>query len=379
MSKDSLENRLSTGVPATPTRLVMPDTAAVEATEYRPDSQFPLVSIVIPALNEERTIGKCLEALCQMVCESPSFEVIVVDNGSVDGTVDIAARYGTQLDLRILARPGVHISAARNFGAGHARGTVLAFLDADCIAPPNWISSLISRVQTTGGSAIVGARYRIPRDSSWVATAWYRDSAVNKIGEVSYVPAGNMIVSRRLFTALGGFDESIQTNEDSEFCHRARSLGFSTQAFSEIAVEHLGTPQTLSSFYKKQRWHGQDVFNVFVRTRGVQNTKVVVLAVITLTAIMGIVAGLAIAISVHNPVLLVVSIAVLLAAPVGLGVRSAIKQKSVACGAAIALLTFIYATARCRCLLDVRPWVLLRRLEFSGREKRNGPGNILTR
>jgi cellulose synthase/poly-beta-1,6-N-acetylglucosamine synthase-like glycosyltransferase len=329
----------------------------------------PVVSVIIPALNEEKTIGRCLEALCRMQSAAEEFEVILVDNGSRDRTIEVAGEFNHRLNLRILQRPGVYISELRNWGASFAQGEVLAFLDADCVPAASWITTCVSRLQATN-DAVVGAHYRIPQPSSWIAKAWYGGSESEKVGAVSYIPAGDLIVSRAAFQAVGGFDESIHTNEDAEFCHRARARGLSVMAFPDLAVEHLGTPQTLVSFYGKQRWHGTHVFKVFLRERGSQNAKPVALAISTLIALLVMMAGLISVAVTRNYYLLAGSFCALLTVPAARGLSLALRRKRIADALPLALLTLVYAVARSTCLLDIRNWALPKKIS---RPKKESP------
>src|SRR6267154_111138 len=99
------------------------------------------ISVIIPALNEKAVIGQCLEALSCNRLPATDFEVIVVDNGSSDGTVETVRQFEAPYCLKIIHIEGVHISALRNRGAAEARGEILAFLDADCLAPPKWLTN----------------------------------------------------------------------------------------------------------------------------------------------------------------------------------------------------------------------------------------------
>src|SRR5437868_13548732 len=92
------------------------------------------ISVVIPVRNEEKVIRRCLDALAENEFPSRRFEVIIVDNGSCDRTLQIVRTFGERLELKILVMEKGHISALRNRGAAEARGRVLAFLDADCLA-----------------------------------------------------------------------------------------------------------------------------------------------------------------------------------------------------------------------------------------------------
>jgi glycosyltransferase involved in cell wall biosynthesis len=103
-----------------------------------------MISVVIPAFNEEANIEKCLHALTAQTFPKERFEVIVVDNGSTDSTVATANRFKTSLALRVVSKAGCNISGVRNHGAALATGEVLAFLDADCIPRPTWLEDSLA-------------------------------------------------------------------------------------------------------------------------------------------------------------------------------------------------------------------------------------------
>lgn len=254
------------------------------------------VSIVIPALNEERVVGRCLDALARQDFPKGSFEVVLVDNGSTDRTVEIARSFSTALELTVLEKPGLTISAMRNAGVSAARGDVLAFLDADCLAPARWLKTATALL-AKGDAGIVGAHYRIPDDSRWVARAWYGGLEVERQGRIDWVPAGDMLLRRSTFERLGGFDESLRTSEDCDLCERARAAGLSVVGDASAAVVHLGTPQTLAHFYGKIRWHATDGLRVFLRALPkITNPRPLLFAVYTLLCLAGLAAGAAAAV-----------------------------------------------------------------------------------
>lgn len=251
----------------------------------------PEITVIIPAFNEELVVGRCLESLAQLDFPRDQFEVIVVDNGSRDRTLQIARSYAGRIDLKVLEKPGVRISALRNLGAGVARGDVLAFLDADCLPPKTWLNQ-ISCLKLNAGSGVAGAHYLLPAGSSWVGRTWHHYQEASKSGDVSHVPAGDLVMRREDFQRVGGFDESIQTNEDHELCQRARNAGMPVRAFPQIGVVHLGTAQSLGVFYRKQLWHGGHVVKVFLRdVLHSHNRNAVLFAVFTLGCAAAVCAG----------------------------------------------------------------------------------------
>ena len=257
-------------------------------------------SIIIPALNEERMIGRCLESLASLAFARDRFEVLVVDNGSRDKTLEIAESFHDRLNLRILQKANVRISALRNLGARAAAGDILAFLDADCLAPEDWLDHILE-LAPTDGAGVLGAYYLLPDDSTWVGRTWHRYQEAPKSGEVSHVPAGDLIMRREDFLKLGGFDESIQTNEDYELCERARKAGMQVRAFPLIGVVHLGTAQSLRVFFSKQAWHGTHVIKVFLRdVLKSHNRKAVFFAAYTLLCALAVIGGGALALVSHR-------------------------------------------------------------------------------
>jgi glycosyltransferase involved in cell wall biosynthesis len=251
------------------------------------------VSIIIPALNEEKMIGRCLDSLTRLAFARDRFEVLVVDNGSQDRTLAIADSFKDRLNLKVLQQAGVRISALRNLGARAAVGDIVAFLDADCLAPVDWLERIFA-LAPADGAGVLGAHYLLPENSSWVGRTWHRYQEAPKSGEVSHVPAGDLIMRREDFLKLGGFDETIQTNEDYELCERARKAGMHVRAFPQIGVIHLGTAQSLRVFFRKQAWHGTHVIKVFLRDPlKSHNRKAVFFAAWTLLSLFAIVAGLA--------------------------------------------------------------------------------------
>lgn len=311
----------------------------------------PLLSVIVPALNEESVLAQCLASLTRQTMPAGSFEVLVVDNGSTDRTRDIARSFSGALPITVLERSGVRISALRNFGAAMARGQYLAFLDADCTAPHHWLQQIADLLHADD-SRIVGAQYRIPPDSSWVARAWYSDLWRMKDGAVSYVPGGDLAIGRELFLNIGGFDESIVTSEDTEFCERAAASGVPVLAVPSLSVVHLGTPQTLENFYRKQSWHGINVHRVFLRdVMHSKSRKAMLFAVYTLMSIAFAIVGAGAGALYGNAAAALASLAFLVTGPMALAVEASMARKKWNYLFPLIVLYGAYGLARAMCLL----------------------------
>src|SRR5687768_4071563 len=100
------------------------------------------VSLVIPVLNAERTLAPCLNALARL--DPPPQEIILVDNGSIDGTLSLAKRFQARFaNCLILQESNRGASAARNTGIHAARGDIVAFTDADCAPRSDWLEHVL--------------------------------------------------------------------------------------------------------------------------------------------------------------------------------------------------------------------------------------------
>src|ERR1700761_2782350 len=150
-----------------------------------------IISVVIPAFNEETELGGCLTALKGQTLSDSLFEVIVVDNGSTDATFEVAEKFVQILPLRIVRLPRSSISTARNKGASLAEGRELVFVDADCRPNPNCFRDFLDLTPEDG---IRGCHYAIPSDSTWVGKVWTQYQARDVTGPVSFVPGGGLFI-----------------------------------------------------------------------------------------------------------------------------------------------------------------------------------------
>jgi glycosyltransferase involved in cell wall biosynthesis len=214
------------------------------------DQRWPAISVVVPCLNGERDLAPCLESV--RACGYPDVELIVIDNGSRDRSIEIARRYADIVEQI----PGVTVGALRNRGVARSRGSVLAFLDADCVARPDWLHVGVRSLQEE--PCVCGYLYDLPDDATWVERDWFcqRDPGRR---EVPGLGGGNLFVEKAVFERIGGFDERLRTGEDAEFCRRARRF-VKVISDDRTRVVHLGNPKTLRQFLRREIWHGLGAF-----------------------------------------------------------------------------------------------------------------------
>lgn len=230
-----------------------------------------LISVIIPAYNEEKFIEQCLHSVLQVRKRNFDFEVIVVDNGSTDNTVALAEKNG----VKVLIKSQGYVSAVRNHGAQAAKGEILAFVDADCEVSEQWLSTAVD-LHTSGKADVVGAFPESPPNSGWIARI-LQENARNKVAAaIKYLPACNIIVKSDAFHSVGGFNEELETNEDVDLSARLVQAGYRIYADRNLKVCHLDVPHTLSDFLRREIWHGKNALSVFFKNiKQGRNLKVV--------------------------------------------------------------------------------------------------------
>src|SRR6185369_10450324 len=114
-----------------------------------------MISVVIPAFNEEHTIGLCLKALVRQNTKRP-FEVIVVDNNSTDQTVKADEKFKKILNLKIISQKEKGRGPARQAGFKAASGEIILSTDADATVYPEWIETLVSTLEKSDAIAVTG-------------------------------------------------------------------------------------------------------------------------------------------------------------------------------------------------------------------------------
>jgi len=207
------------------------------------------ITFIIPMFNEEIYIKKCLESIVKEAKEYD--EIIVVDNGSKDNSVRLVKKFQK---VKLKKLPGKSIGAVRNYGARYATGELIGFIDADCVILSGWRAKVVKLFKKTNVD-VLGAKYKIPEDAKWIEKVWFSQTPI-KAMRAKYINAGNLVIKKRVFDKIEGFDETLITGEDAELGLRLNSNGFLIINDPSIETVHLGNPKTVYAFYLKQKWHG---------------------------------------------------------------------------------------------------------------------------
>lgn len=222
-------------------------------------------SIIVPTYNRKMTLRQTLAAL--VARDYPDYEIIVVDDGSTDGTSGmIAAEFPS---VRYMRQSNRGPAAARNAGIRAATGEVIAFTDDDCVPPRDWLTRLTDGYVRYPQAAGVGGYLEAPADllqHNWLAQYEYHIShVIYAAGDREYLggfecPAGgtnSMSYKRSVLIAIGGFDDSFPyaAGEDADLKWRICQRGYQL-LYLPIKVIHLQS-YTWQTFRKQQITHGR--------------------------------------------------------------------------------------------------------------------------
>ena len=226
-------------------------------------SREPFISVLICSLNGGKRIGDCLDSLNGQTYGRENFEIIVVDDGSSDDTGIIAKSYSVQV-IRNEINKG--IPSARNAALSAARGEIVVFIDDDCVADTQWLSSLVATFEDKSvvavGGRILALSTKTIAQRYLQATAYgnparllsggkssifqrlmgYINTMISPIlfenlpVEVSAVYTANAAYRRDVLLRLGGFDETLLTNEDSDVSERLRKIVGSRIMYIPMAI-----------------------------------------------------------------------------------------------------------------------------------------------
>jgi len=197
------------------------------------------VSLIIPNRNGSATIGLCLAAAVRSVTDRD--EIIVVDDCSTDGSIEIIRKYPCRL-IQLDRHSGA--ARARNVGAHHSRGDILLFTDADCLVQEDSLSLARTALVASGPNVMVGGTYTAePQDTDFYGrfqSVFINHAETRRPHDPDYIASHAMALWRSTFLQSGGFPEGfLPIIEDVEFSHRLRRGGAHLIMDPAIQVRHI--------------------------------------------------------------------------------------------------------------------------------------------
>ena len=219
-----------------------------------------MVSVIIPVFNEEKTIIDCLKSLAQQTYSS--FEVIIVDDGSADKTLEVLSEFpisNFQFPILILKQDHQGPGIARNYGANHARGEILVFIDADMTFDKDFIKNLISPImKNESKGTFTKDEYVSNWENAWARCWNYNNGIFMRSRIPSNYPNTSPVfraILRSEFERVKGFDNIGYTDDWT----LSRKLEYQA-TISRNAICYHRNPETLKEIYTQARWIGRNEF-----------------------------------------------------------------------------------------------------------------------
>lgn len=222
-----------------------------------------LLSIIIATYNSARTVRQTLSSIFSNDFPQNLFEVLVVDGGSVDGTVDIVKEF----PVRIYSRPNSTVGFRRNIGIKKARGDITCCTDSDIIVPNDWLRKISDYFQKhpdvdgVGGPILPPAHGNLNEIQKFTGELYFEDQGfptrITRIKTLEYkalIITGNSAFRKKTLVSVGGYEETI-FSIDIDLMWRLVMNGRCLMFLPHLKVIHLGFPWTLPSVLKQQfKW-----------------------------------------------------------------------------------------------------------------------------
>jgi len=215
----------------------------------------PRASVVICAYNAEATLHSCLESLRKL--RYPNYEVLVINDGSTDGTQAIAELFP---EFRLISHENRGLSAARNSGTLAATSNIVAFTDADCEVDPDWLTFLVRHLLSEDFAAVGGPNLP-PQEDQWMPEVVARSPGgpthvLLTDREAEHIPGCNMAFWRSALVEVGHFDPTFRTaGDDVDICWRLQDSGYRI-GFAAAALVWHRRRSTVSAYLSQQRGYG---------------------------------------------------------------------------------------------------------------------------
>lgn len=232
-----------------------------------------LASIVISTYNRCEALLLTLEALGRQTVAPEEYEILVVDDGSSDGTSEVVGRMQLPCALRVFRQPENRgVSAGRNLGIRHAQGQYLILLSDDLIVPKNFIATHVAMLERFPGYWVMGGlqqleelsttpfgRFLEQKEQESVRSSLATPPVEPNLWEVGSFTARNVSLPRADLERTGLFDEQFRIScEDQDLAHRARDLGIRFLFNLNITCVHNDQVADLRRFCQQQRRFAHD-------------------------------------------------------------------------------------------------------------------------
>ncbi|MEP4739187.1 glycosyltransferase [Saccharospirillum sp.] len=233
------------------------------------------ISFIIPCKNEDRYIAKSIESILNEM-EGREYEIIVCDNGSTDSTLEILASFGDS--IKVVNSDMNTVAGVRNHGVRVSKGSILVFVDADTSIELGWHKKLMLLLNNIAiDDWFSGSHVLEPIESNCFPRGWY-DDAISYM-DSTHMNTAHMIVPRKTFNLIGGFNIDLVSGEDYDISKRLKDRGCELISDGRLRAYHYGFPTSIWEFVSRESWHG---IGDYTSLSAILDSKVAILSLVFL-------------------------------------------------------------------------------------------------
>lgn len=239
----------------------------------------PLISVVICTMNRYHYLEKALIGLQGQVLDKKDFETVIIDAGPPDNTPHFVTEYSECMTIQYFSAPGTGLSEARNLGIGYSSGEIIAFIDDDAIADPQWLDQIRQSFERPGEERVFACGGKSLLQCDAPSPAWLNDDMQIFLGKFDFGDAGffmaapdqnpaglNMAIRKETFDRIGFFNEhlgrtkgTLLSNEEVDFFKKMRRETMGIWYNPRMLVYHIVPRQRMQKdfFYQRYYWQGR--------------------------------------------------------------------------------------------------------------------------
>ncbi|MEM4732963.1 MAG: glycosyltransferase [Candidatus Bathyarchaeia archaeon] len=224
-------------------------------------ASLPKISIIVATFNNEQTIGECLKAIFELNYPADLLEVIVVDGCSTDATLQIVQKY----PVKLVSAP-LNAAAAYNYALKTVRNDIVAFIDSDAKVEREWLNKLIAYLEDPQVAGVSGGIETWNTENVWARSIGYdiKSRYAHLRKSVIRVATMNLLMKKHVIEEVGGFDENLPSQYDTDLGFRITSRGYKILFDANAKCYHFNR-STLRSYFRQQLQYGKNTVKLYLK------------------------------------------------------------------------------------------------------------------